>query len=72
MKSSLSQDLGQRLFHVRELVPPYTNRQDFVELFPCPLMSKIPETCPPGELVPEIWVSFVFVKKFAPLAEVNN
>jgi len=26
----------------------------------------------PGELVPEIWVSFVFVKKIAPLAEVNN
>jgi len=26
----------------------------------------------PGELVPEISVSFVFVKKIAPLAEANN
>ena len=41
MKSSLSQDPGQRLFHVRVLVPPYTNLQDSVELFPCPLISKI-------------------------------
>ena len=47
MKSSLSQDLGQRLFHVRVLVPPYTNLQDSVELFSCPPISKIPETCPP-------------------------
>jgi len=46
MNSSLSQDLVQRLFHVRVLVPPYTNLQDSVELFPCPFISKNPETCP--------------------------
>jgi len=49
----LSQDLGQRLVHVRELVPPYTNRQDFVELFPCPLISKNPETCPRTVTIPQ-------------------
>jgi len=47
MKLSLSQDLGQRLFHVRDLVPPYTNLPDCVELFPCPPISKIPETLSP-------------------------
>ena len=26
----------------------------------------------PGELIPEIWVLFVYVKNLAPLAEVNN
>ena len=44
IKSSLSQDLGQRLFHVRELVLPYINLHDSVELFSCPTISKIPET----------------------------
>ena len=46
IKSSLSQDLGQRRFHVRELVLPYTNLHDSVESFSCPTISKIPETCP--------------------------
>jgi len=31
-------------FHVRVLVPPYTNLQDSVELFSCPPISKILET----------------------------
>ena len=44
MKSSLSQDLGQKLFHERLLVPSYTNRQDSVELFSCPPIPKNPET----------------------------
>ena len=29
---------------MRELVPPYTNLPDCVELFSCPPISKIPET----------------------------
>ena len=44
MKSSLSQDLGQRLFHVRLLVPSYTIRQDSFELFSCLPIPKNPET----------------------------
>jgi len=42
IKSSLSQDLGQRLFHVRELVLPYINLHDSVELFSCHTVSKVP------------------------------
>jgi len=48
IKTSLSQDLRQRLFHVRELVPPYTNLLECVELFSCPPISKIPETLSRG------------------------
>jgi len=43
MKSSLSQDLGQRLFHVRLLVPSYTIRQDSFELFSYLPIPKNPE-----------------------------
>jgi len=54
IKSSLSQDLGQRLFHVRVLVQPYTNLQDSVELFSCPPISQIPVTLSPCRYY-ELW-----------------
>ena len=38
-----------KAFDVRNLVLPYMKLQFFVELFSCPTMYKIPETCPPRD-----------------------
>ena len=38
----------RKLFDVRNLVLPYMKLQVLVELFSCPTICKIPETCPPS------------------------